>query len=342
MKQISVKAPFQYNIEEVECPKPSKGEVLIKMKAAGVCGSDFHLFLGENPMAQFPRIPGHENAGIIEEVGDGVTKVKKGDHVVVDLVVACGTCKQCKSGRRNVCKTVKARGAAVDGGWREYFVAAEHEVYLLPKDMPFEEAALIEPFAIGGHCTKRAGVQKSDVVLVLGMGTIGTIILQVCKEKGCTVICADIKDNFLKRAQDFGADFIINTKTENLYDRIQEYTDGDGADVIFDAAGYPGSLTMLLQKGIPANGARIVPLGFCTSEENITQSMINGRELSIIGTRMSSGQFEPTIEKFKRRAYQLNGLVSDIISISDIDRVFRNMQNPPEDMAKMVILFGEL
>ncbi|WP_277409743.1 zinc-binding dehydrogenase [Lacrimispora xylanisolvens] len=146
----------------------------------------------------------------------------------------------------------------------------------------------------------------------------------------------------MKRAQDFGADFIINTKTENLYDRIQEYTDGDGADVIFDAAGYPGSLTMLLQKGIPANGARIVPLGFCTSEENITQSMINGRELSIIGTRMSSGQFEPTIEKFKRRAYQLNGLVSDIISISDIDRVFRNMQNPPEDMAKMVILFGEL
>nr|WP_314460560.1 alcohol dehydrogenase catalytic domain-containing protein [uncultured Clostridium sp.] len=341
MKQISVKAPFRYSIEDTECPKPLKGEVLIKMKAAGVCGSDFHLFLGENPMAEFPRIPGHENAGIIEEVGEGVTKVKKGDHVVVDLVVACGTCKQCKSGRRNICRTVKARGAAVDGGWREYFIAAEREVYLLPKDLTFQEAALIEPFAIGGHCTKRAGVQGSDVVLVLGMGTIGTIILQVCKEKGCTVICADIKDNFLKRAEDFGADFIINTKTEDLNARIPEYTNGEGADVIFDAAGYPGSLTMLLQKGIPANGARIVPLGFCTSEENITQSMINGRELSIIGTRMSSGQFEPTIEKFRQKAYQLDGIVSDTIPFSEIDRVFKNMQNPPEDMAKMVILFGE-
>nr|WP_288827064.1 alcohol dehydrogenase catalytic domain-containing protein [uncultured Clostridium sp.] len=341
MKQISVNAPFRYSIEDTECPKPSKGEVLIKMKAAGVCGSDFHLFLGENPMAEFPRIPGHENAGIIEEVGEGVTKIKKGDHVVVDLVVACGTCKQCKSGRRNICRSVKARGSAVDGGWREYFIAAEHEVYLLPEDLPFQEAALIEPFAIGGHCTKRAGVQGSDVVLVLGMGTIGTIILQVCKEKGCTVICADIKDNFLKRAEDFGADFIINTKTEDLHGRIQEYTNGEGADVIFDAAGYPGSLSMLLQKGIPANGARIVPLGFCTSEENITQSMINGRELSIIGTRMSSEQFEPTIEKFRQKAYRLAGIVSDTISFSEIDRVFKNMQNPPEDMAKMVILFGD-
>jgi len=342
MKQISVKAPFRYSIEDTECPKPSKGEVLIKMKAAGVCGSDFHLFLGENPMAVFPRIPGHENAGIIEEVGEGVTKVKKGDHVVVDLVVACGTCKQCKSGRRNICRTVKARGAAVDGGWREYFIAAEHEVYLLPKELPFQEAALIEPFAIGGHCTKRAGVQGSDVVLVLGMGTIGTIILQVCKEKGCIVICADIKDNFLNRAKDFGADYIINTRTEDLNSRIQEYTNGEGADVIFDAAGYPGSLTMLLQKGIPANGARVVPLGFCTSEENITQSMINGRELSIIGTRMSSGQFGPTIEKFRQKAYRLDGIVSDTIPFSQIDKVFKNMQNPPSDMAKMVILFEEL
>ncbi|MDW2800459.1 alcohol dehydrogenase catalytic domain-containing protein [Clostridium boliviensis] len=339
MKQISVKAPFQYSVEEAQRPKPSRGEVLVKMKAAGVCGSDFHLFLGENPMAKFPRIPGHENAGIIEEVGEGVTKFKKGDHVVVDLVVACGSCKQCKNGRRNICRTVKARGAAVDGGWREYFTAAEHEVYLLPEDLPFEEAALIEPFAIGGHCTKRADVQESDVVLILGMGTIGTIILQVCKEKGCKVICADIKENFLKRAENFGADFIVNTKTENLNSRIQKYTNGEGADVIFDAAGYPGSLTMLLEKGIPANGARIVPLGFCTSAESITQSMINGRELSIIGTRMSSGQFVPTIEKFRQKAYRLDGIVSDTILFSEIDQVFKNMQSPPEGMAKMVILF---
>lgn len=339
MKQISVKAPFQYSVEEAQRPKPSRGEVLVKMKAAGVCGSDFHLFLGENPMAKFPRIPGHENAGIIEEVGEDVTKFKKGDHVVVDLVVACGSCKQCKNGRRNICRTVKARGAAVDGGWREYFTAAEHEVYLLPEDLPFEEAALIEPFAIGGHCTKRADVQGCDVVLILGMGTIGTIILQVCKEKGCKVICADIKENFLKRAENFGADFIVNTKTENLNSRIQEYTNGEGADVIFDAAGYPGSLTMLLEKGIPANGARIVPLGFCTSAESITQSMINGRELSIIGTRMSSGQFLPTIEKFRQKAYRLDGIVSDTILFSEIDQVFKNMQSPPEGMAKMIILF---
>ncbi len=339
MKQVSVVAPFQYAVTDVPCPKPDAGEVLIEMKAAGVCGSDIHLFRGENPMAQFPRVPGHENVGVVAEVGVGVTGFKVGDHVVVDLVVACGTCKQCKSGRRNICRTVQSRGAAIDGGWREFFVANANEVYLLPEDMPFRDAALIEPFAIGGHCTGRAGVSASDTVLILGAGTIGAIILQACKEKGCTVICADIKQEFLERAKQYGADFVIHTKEEDLLEKVQEYTAGGGADVIFDSACFPGSLTMLLAQGIPANGARIVPLGFSTEAEKITQAMINGRELSIIGTRMSSGQFLPTIEKFKQKAFQLDGLVSHYIPFSDIEQVFENMKNPPNDLKKMIITF---
>ena len=137
------------------------------------------------------------NFSVKGEVGKDVKGVKPGDHVVVDLVVACGECPQCKSGRRNVCRTVKARGSAIDGGWREYFAVPEHEVYLLPEDMPFRDAALIEPFAIGGHCTTRAGVKGGESVLVLGSGTIGAVILQTLKDKGCRVICADINDDSL-------------------------------------------------------------------------------------------------------------------------------------------------
>lgn len=148
------------------------------MKSAGVCGSDFGLFLGKNPNAIYSRVPGHENAGVISKIAKGVTSVKEGDHVVVDLVIACGECPQCERGRRNICTTVKARGVAADGGWREYFVVPEHEVYLLPKDIPFKDAALIEPYSIGGHCTKRARVTSEDFVLVLGSGTIGSIIIQ--------------------------------------------------------------------------------------------------------------------------------------------------------------------
>lgn len=341
MKEAVITGPKQYEIREVPVPKPGDGEVLIQMKAAGVCGSDVHQFLGENPNAVFPRVPGHENAGVIVAVGKDVKNIKVGDHVVVDLVVACGECPQCKKGRRNVCRTVKARGSAIDGGWREYFAVPEHEVYLLPQDMPFKDAALIEPFAIGGHCTTRAGIQGGESVLVLGSGTIGAVILQTLKLKGCRVICADINDASLARAKEYGADAIVNTKTENLKDAVQKFTDGAGVDVIFDSACYPGSLTAVLEMGIPANGATIVPMGFCTAQEGITQAMINTRELSIIGTRMSCNQFQPTIERFAKHEYQLDGMVSHYIPFSQVGQVFENIIHPPKDMKKMVIVFDE-
>ena len=341
MKEVVIIGPKQYEIREVPVPAPGNNEVLVQMKAAGVCGSDIHQFLGENPNTMFPRIPGHENVGIVVACGADVKNIKVGDHVVVDLVVACGECPQCKEGRRNVCRTVKARGAAIDGGWREYFAVPEHEVYLLPQDMPFKDAALIEPFAIGGHCTTRAGIQGGESVLVLGSGTIGAVILQTLKLKGCRVICADINDDSLARAQKYGADAVVNTKKENLKDAVQKFTDGAGVDVIFDSACYPGSLTAVLEMGIPANGATVVPMGFCTAQEGITQAMINTRELSIIGTRMSCNQFQPTIERFAKHEYQLDGMVSHYIPFSQVGQVFENIIHPPKDMKKMVIVFDE-
>ena len=341
MKEVVIIGPKQYEIREVPVPAPGNNEVLVQMKAAGVCGSDIHQFLGENPNTMFSRIPGHENVGIVVACGADVKNIKVGDHVVVDLVVACGECPQCKKGRRNVCRTVKARGAAIDGGWREYFAVPEHEVYLLPQDMPFKDAALIEPFAIGGHCTTRAGIQGGESVLVLGSGTIGAVILQTLKLKGCRVICADINDDSLARAQKYGADAVVNTKKENLKDAVQKFTDGAGVEVIFDSACYPGSLTAVLEMGIPANGATVVPMGFCTAQEGITQAMINTRELSIIGTRMSCNQFQPTIERFAKHEYQLDGMVSHYIPFSQVGQVFENIIHPPKDMKKMVIVFDE-
>lgn len=341
MKEVVIIGPKQYEIREVPVPAPGNNEVLVQMKAAGVCGSDIHQFLGENPNTMFPRIPGHENVGIVVACGADVKNIKVGDHVVVDLVVACGECPQCKKGRRNVCRTVKARGAAIDGGWREYFAVPEHEVYLLPQDMPFKDAALIEPFAIGGHCTTRAGIQGGESVLVLGSGTIGAVILQTLKLKGCRVICADINDDSLARAQKYGADAVVNTKKENLKDAVQKFTDGAGVDVIFDSACYPGSLTAVLEMGIPANGATVVPMGFYTAQEGITQAMINTRELSIIGTRMSCNQFQPTIERFAKHEYQLDGMVSHYIPFSQVGQVFENIIHPPKNMKKMVIVFDE-
>ena len=341
MKEAVIVEPHKAEVREVPIPQlTSPDDVLIQMKSAGVCGSDHHLYHGLNPCSTYPRIPGHENAGIVAEVGANVTNVKVGDHVIVDLISTCGTCYQCTHGRKNVCENVRVRGSGADGGWREYFIAPAKEVYKISDEVKWEDAALVEPYAIGSHCTGRGRVVEDDVVFILGMGTIGSIILQTCKAKGCkTVICCDVSDSSLERAKGYGADYVINSKTENIVSRVQEITHGHGCTVAFDAACFPGSLTLCLQPGILCNAARMVPMGFSTAQEGITQAMINQRELDVIGSRMSQNAFEPTIARMEKGEYNTEGIATTFIPFSQIDKVFYLMDHPDDSAKKMVILF---
>lgn len=343
MKEVVVVNPHKIEIREVPIPKISNDyEVLIKMKSAGVCGSDFHIYHGTNPCSTYPRIPGHENAGVVTAVGDKVTNVKIGDHVIVDLIMTCGECYQCKIGRKNVCQNVRVRGSGADGGWREYFTAPENEVYKISDQVPWKDAALVEPFAIGAHCTQRGRLVEDDVVFILGTGTIGSIILQTCKAKGCkTVICCDINNDSLERAKKYGADYVINSKKEDVIKRVQEITNGEGISIAFDSACFPGSLTFIMQPGILRNAGRVVPLGFVTEPEAITQAMINQRELDVIGSRMSCYQFEPTIKHMENHDFQLEGIATTFIKFSEIEKVFEHMDKPDPSVKKMVILFEE-
>ena len=292
MKEVVVVEPHKYEVREVEIPElANEDEVLIQMKSAGVCGSDHHIWHGSNPCSTYPRIPGHENAGVIAKIG-------------------------------------------------KYFTAPAKEVYKISDSVKWEDAALVEPFAIGSHCTGRGRVVEDDVVFILGTGTIGSIILQTCKAKGCkTVICCDISDSSLERAREYGADYVINSKTQDVVAEIQKITDGHGCTVAFDSACFPGSLTMCLQPGILCNAGRMVPMGFCTEKEGITQAMINQRELDIIGSRMSQDAFEPTIARMEKGEYITEGIATTFIKFSEIDKVFHLMDHPDESAKKMVILF---
>ncbi len=339
MKSCVITSPFHYEIREVPIPEPGDNEVLIQMKAAGVCGSDLHIYKGENPLSTYPLVPGHENAGIVAKVGKNVTNVQPGDHVVVDLVITCGTCWQCTHGRENVCEHVLVRGSGTDGGWREYFTAPQDDVYKIDSSIPWKNAALIEPIAIGAHCTKRGRVQPDDVVFILGTGTIGTIILQACKVIGATVICCDIDDQSLERAKKFGADYIINSKRQDIIQEVQKITNGHGCTIAYDSACFPGSLTQIMQYGIVCNAGRVVPMGFCDKPENISQADINKRELDIIGSRMSAYQFQPVAQNMAEGKYQLEGLATTFVPFSQIEKVFQNMEHPDPAVKKTVILF---
>ena len=178
MKECWVTEPLHFEMRETEIPEPKDNEVQIKMMAAGVCGSDIHIYKGENPNSRYPLIPGHENVGLVTKVGADCKNIKVGDHVVIDYVIRCGECYQCKHGRGNVCEHVLVRGSGTNGGWREYWCVEEPYVYKTDDSIPWKDAALIEPLTIGEHSTSRAGVCEDDVVFILGTGTIGTIIAQ--------------------------------------------------------------------------------------------------------------------------------------------------------------------
>ncbi len=341
MKEVIITEPHNYEIREVPVPElADENEVLIQMKAAGVCGTDHHIFHGENPCSTYPRIPGHENAGIVVKKGKNVTNVEEGDHVIVDLLSSCGECYQCRIGRKNVCEHVKVRGSGADGGWREYFTAPASEVYKIDKKIKWEDAALVEPYAIGAHCTARGRVVPEDTVFIFGTGTIGAIILQTCKAIGVQkIICCDIDEASLERAKEYGADEVIHSGREDVVQKVQEITGGHCVTVAFDAACFPGSLTLCMQPGILCNAGRMVPMGFCTKPEEITQAMINQRELDIIGSRMSAFQFEPTIRRMENGELNTKGIATAIIPFQEIERVFHYMKHPAPESKKMIIVF---
>ena len=235
MKECWVTEPLHFEMRETEIPEPKDNEVQIKMMAAGVCGSDIHIYKGENPNSRYPLIPGHENVGLVTKVGADCKNIKVGDHVVIDYVIRCGECYQCKHGRGNVCEHVLVRGSGTNGGWREYWCVEEPYVYKIDDSIPWKDAALIEPLTIGEHSTSRAGVCEDDVVFILGTGTIGTIIAQACKLKGAkTVICCDIhtrarSKRLLKVA---GAKVVLG-----LDDLLNKSVDGSGYNAEYGLLG---------------------------------------------------------------------------------------------------------
>jgi len=165
-------------------PLPTEGEVLVRVKAAGICGSDLHIYRGERSDVALPRILGHELVGEVESVGSGVTRFSRGDRVTVDPVVSCGKCVSCRRGYDNLCSSVKCLGVQVDGGYCDYIAVPEEKVYSLPLGLAWEKAALIEPFSIGAEVLARSEVREGDKVLVIGAGTIGLCILQAMKLAG--------------------------------------------------------------------------------------------------------------------------------------------------------------
>ena len=338
MKAIRAIKPHQLQLVELEKPAlKHPDDVRIRVRAAGVCGSDIHIWHGTNIFATYPRTLGHEVSGEVESVGPDVTSLKAGDRVVLEPIRYCGKCYACANGRPNVCHALQVFGVHTDGGFCEYLVANERNFHKVPDGISFEQAALVEPFTIAAQNVWRAGTQKDDVVLIHGAGPIGLTITDTAKRLGTVVIVSEVNDYRLNIAREFGADHLINPARENLKDRLSEITGGMGPNVIFEATGVPALFSESIE--LASIAGRIVPLAFGTQPIPINISQVTKKELGIMGTRLQTYKFAPVIETFSQRLNRVDRMLTGVYPAEEFQRAFDDATDKNANHCKIVLTF---
>jgi NDMA-dependent alcohol dehydrogenase len=328
-------------VEEVNLDPPRQGEVKVKMAATAVCHSDIHCFKGELP-GKLPFVAGHESAGYVEEVGKGVTTFKKGDPVVLSLLISCGKCKYCLTGRSHLCNAVwpldketrmhnkKGQDLAMvfkTASFAEYTVVDQSQLVKIPADMPMDRAALLACGVITGFgaVVNRAKVEPMSSCVIIGVGGVGLNAVQGAAISGAyPIIAVDISHSKLKAAKDFGATHTVNSSKEDPVKKIQELTGGAGADYVFVTV---GSITAISQ-GFMASGPRgmtvIVGIPRFTDTLSVPPFMFIRDERVLTGSTMGTTQLQTEIPKlvalYKGGILKLDELITARYPLDEINK----------------------
>lgn len=283
MKAIQITAPEQVQITNLEMPVLQSGEVLVRIRYVGFCGSDLNTFLGKNPMVKLPVIPGHEvGAEIVAVANDVPSHLEPGMAVTLNPYTNCGKCASCRNGRVNACKDNETLGVQRNGSMREFLTIPWQKV-IPATGLSVKECALIEPLSVGFHAVDRGQVTDLDIVMVIGCGMIGIGAIIRSVLRGATVIAVDMDDEKLALVSTLGVKYTINSKTENVHERLQAFTQGLGPDVVIEAVGSPVTYVMAVEE--VAFTGRVVCIGYAKSDVTFQTKLFVQKELDIRGSR---------------------------------------------------------
>jgi L-iditol 2-dehydrogenase len=329
-----------YTLEYTDVPDPNVGadDVLIRVKACGICGSDVQGYTGKTGRRLPPLIMGHEAAGVVEQAGKNVTDLAPGDQVCFDSTVYCNTCSACRQGLFNRCVRRQVLGVSVpefkrDGALAEFVAVPHWIVARLPEDMSFVHAALLEPASIGTHAANRRPIGNSDTAVVIGAGTIGLFILQAARLRGARrIVACDFR---LDLARQVGADECINSQSKPLKEAIAELTDGRGADVTFEAVGFAQTFREAI--AITKTGGSVVAVGNLAKETEFNLQELVSRELTFTGSYASSGEFRTCIGLIASGQIKVGPLVSEVLPLKDGPSAFKRLLEAKENLLKIVL-----
>ena len=338
MKAVRISAPTEMGVAEIEKPVIKADEVLVKIKYVGFCGSDLNTFRGLNPMVHMPVIPGHEVGAIIEETGSDVPEsLKPGMVVTLNPYTNCGNCASCRNGRYNACEHNETLGVQRQGVMCEY--AALPWTKIIPAgDIPVRTCALIEPMSVGFHAVSRGEVTDNSYVMVIGCGMVGLGAVVRASIRGAKVIAADIDDEKLALAKEVGATYTVNTMTEDVHARIQEITEGNGADVVIEAVGSPVTYVMAVNE-VSFTG-KVVCIGYAKSDVAFQTKLFVQKELDIRGSRNATpSDFRAVINSINTGKYQIEKFISKGVSPEDAVDAMKEWSANPGKVFRILVEF---
>src|SRR5690625_3436144 len=316
-------------VQEKEVPHPGKDQVKIEVKYAGLCGSDIHTYEGHYKVA-VPVTLGHEFAGKVIEVGEGVTEFKPGDRVTSETTFyICGECEYCKTQDYNLCDHRKGLGTQQDGGFAKYLIARKDSLHHIPKNVDYRSAAMTEPLACTHHAVSMVDIEEGDLVVVIGLGPIGLLTAQVVQNLGAKVVITGLSTDEvrLEKAKELGIDYVVNIEETNINELVDSLTNGYGADVVFECSGSViaanQGLDLLRKKGQYSQVGIFADPKISFDMEKVIQ-----KEIRVVGSRSQKpADWGPSLELMSNGSVDAKSLVTHEFDITQWDEAYEVIKN---------------
>ena len=341
MKALVHTAPLKFEYRDVPVPSFGGEEVLVRVKAVAICGSDVHGYTGTTGRRIPPIIMGHEAAGVVESTGRSVKNVASGDRVTFDSTVYCNQCPACRQGRVNLCVNRKVLGVSTsafrrEGAMAEYVVVPWWIIYPLPDAVSFEEAALIEPASVGLHATRLTPIDVNDVVAVVGAGQIGLFAMQGARVKGAgKIVVLDVKEERLSLSRSLGSDVTINPARSDVIGEMKRHLGRPDADAVLEAVGAEATVTLAL--GLTKQGGDVTLIGNITPRIQVSLQDIVLREMTIRGSCAVAGEYRAALDLLASGRIQAKPLISRVMPLSEGQEAFDALHRGEPGLMKIVL-----
>lgn len=337
MKALVFEKPGRASIQVIHEPRVVDGDILLKVRMVGLCGTDLNSFRGTNPLVSFPRIPGHEVCATVVQ-GDGLdTVLAVGADVALCPYKSCGRCAPCLRGRQNACQSNETLGVQRDGALTEFIVMPREKLY--PARLIAKELCLVEPLAVAFHAIARGRVNANDTVAIFGCGGVGLGIVAAGSFRGARTICIDVTDEKLELARLAGGTHTINSGREPLHDRLLQITEGRGPDVVIEAVGSAATFRAAVEE--VSFGGRVVYLGYAKEPVSYESRLFVQKELDVMGSRNAQPEdFRDAISLLEAGRFPVGPAVSLIVPLEEAIDALRSWCENPSRFNKILVSLG--